>query len=158
MPRLCTVCANKDREKIDGDLVSGGSIRGISRSFRVSEDALSRRKAHVGAAIVRASERREERHGDNVLAQIGRVQERLWAVLGKMGPTCMGSIDYCLKMDGLLVQNWCGTTAVRAIRCRRSFIVLLSARLFVACCPLRMLLRDQGLNPFSEECMRARGR
>ena len=84
MPRACTVCSHKDREKIDGELVSGGSIRGISRSFRVSEDALSRHKAHVGAAIVRASERRDERHGDNLLAQIGRVQERLWAVLGKM--------------------------------------------------------------------------
>jgi hypothetical protein len=59
-------------------------IRGISRHFAVSEDALSRHKAHVGEAIVRASERREERHGDNLLAQIGRVQEKLWAVLGKM--------------------------------------------------------------------------
>ena len=84
MPRTCTVCAHKDREKIDCALAAREVIRGISRDFAVSEDALFRHKAHVGQAIQRASERREERHGDNLLAEIGRVQGKLWAVLAKM--------------------------------------------------------------------------
>ncbi|HEV2491586.1 MAG TPA: hypothetical protein VG204_00785 [Terriglobia bacterium] len=84
MPRVCTVCSNEDRKRIDRELVSGVSIRGISRTFRVSEDALSRHKAHVGQAIQRAGERREERYEDGLLGKIERVQDKLWAVLARM--------------------------------------------------------------------------
>jgi len=67
VPRVCTLCSHKDRLKIDSALVSRASIRGISRNFAVSEDALCRHKAHVGQAIVRAIEKHEEALGESIL-------------------------------------------------------------------------------------------
>jgi hypothetical protein len=58
-------------------------IRGISRTFRVSEDSLCRHKAHVAGAIVKAAERREERLGDSLLDEIRRMNRKAWELLGK---------------------------------------------------------------------------
>jgi hypothetical protein len=83
LPRICTVCTHNDREKIDRALAGGEVIRGISRNFRVSEDALSRHKAHVSQAIVKASERREERLGDSLFEEMRRMNRKAWELLGK---------------------------------------------------------------------------
>jgi hypothetical protein len=64
--------------------VSGESLRNIAKHVSTSLTAIYRHKEHVGVAIVKAQERRGERHEDNLHTQIGRVQAKLWALLGKM--------------------------------------------------------------------------
>jgi len=45
--------------------------------------ALFRHKTHAGQAILKASERREEQIGDNVLGEMRRAQRKAWALLDK---------------------------------------------------------------------------
>ena len=50
MPQQCSICKHEARTKIDKALLlPGASLRGIARTFRVSEDALSRhiKKGHI---------------------------------------------------------------------------------------------------------------
>jgi hypothetical protein len=83
MPRICTICSHEARKEIEKAMVPSGSIRGIARRFAVSEDALSRHKAHLSGAIVKAADRREERLGDNLLEEMRRVQRKAWELLAK---------------------------------------------------------------------------
>jgi len=83
MPRSCTVCTHKFRRKIDLALASGTSYRDIAGRFRVSRSALSRHREHVGSAIQRASEKHEERLGDNLLGEMRRVQRKAWELLAR---------------------------------------------------------------------------
>ena len=70
MPRTCTVCGHKERQAIDKALVAGESFRNISQHFGRSAAALFRHKEHVTGALVKAAERREERHGASLLDQV----------------------------------------------------------------------------------------
>jgi hypothetical protein len=76
MPRTCTICSHDAREEIDSALASRASIRGISRDFAVSEDALFRHKAHVAGAIVKASEKREEFIRESIMARLEKLYQR----------------------------------------------------------------------------------
>jgi hypothetical protein len=84
MPRTCLACQSPRREEIDAALVTGEPLRNIAKHVSISVTAIYRHKEHVGAAIVKAQERRGERHEDNLHTQIGRVQAKLWAMLAKM--------------------------------------------------------------------------
>jgi hypothetical protein len=70
MPRRCSICSHSKRRQIDSALASGDPIRGISRKYRVSEDALSRHKSHVAEAVSRAAEKREENIGETILQRL----------------------------------------------------------------------------------------
>jgi hypothetical protein len=90
MGRPCSICQNADRPKIDKLLASGSPIRGIARTFRVSEDALGRHKEHLRQVVVKAAERREERFGDVLLEQIRGLGRKALELLAKME----GESDY----------------------------------------------------------------
>jgi hypothetical protein len=81
MPRACSICHHKKKRDINRELVRGTAIRGISRKFRVSEDALSRHKAHVKSAIERAVSRMKSES----TVDAAKVLRRL-AVLGIQDP------------------------------------------------------------------------
>jgi hypothetical protein len=65
-------------------LASGTAIRGISRTFRVSEDTRSRHNAQVSVSIVKAVERRDERRGDNLLTRLDKLDEEAWQLFQTM--------------------------------------------------------------------------
>jgi hypothetical protein len=69
--------------KIDSALAAGEVIRGISRDFAVSEDALSRHKAHVAGAIVKATEEREVSIGDSIMSKLETLHRRAERVLSE---------------------------------------------------------------------------
>ncbi len=76
MPRTCTICVHPERQAIDAALLAGTPIRGIARTFRVSEDALSRHKEHVAPALAKAHEAAEVAKADDLLARVqGLVRE-----------------------------------------------------------------------------------
>ena len=55
MPRTYTICRSAERNAIDQALLRQDVMRGISRTFRVSEDALQRhKKDHLPAKLAKA--------------------------------------------------------------------------------------------------------
>jgi hypothetical protein len=58
-------------------------LRNISKRVSISPAGLLRHKSHVGQAIVKAGEKREERLGDNLLDEMRRVQQKAWELLAK---------------------------------------------------------------------------
>ena len=78
MPRTCLACSHPEREAIDKALVTREPLRNIAKRVSISPAGLLRHKNHVAHTIVKASERREERCGDNLLDEIRRVQRKAW--------------------------------------------------------------------------------
>jgi len=66
----CSICADKNRCRIDEEYVKTTDIRGTARKFRVSEDALGRHisKGHISKAIQAAANENEIKHGLNLQA------------------------------------------------------------------------------------------
>jgi transposase len=83
MARTCLACASPERAAIDKALVSGEPLRNIAKRVSISAAGLLRHKAHLSQAVVKASERREERLGDNLLEEMRRVQRKAWTLLEK---------------------------------------------------------------------------
>jgi hypothetical protein len=85
MPRSCSICVHPDREKIDGQLLSGATYRGISRNFAVSEDALYRHKSegHIVVDLAQAHEVKEIARADSLLDQLKAVRQRTDELLTK---------------------------------------------------------------------------
>ena len=83
MPRSCLACASPERASIERALVSREPLRNISKRVSISPAGLLRHKRHVAQAIVRASEKREERLGDNLLDEMRRVPSKAWELLAK---------------------------------------------------------------------------
>src|SRR5215470_8554914 len=81
MPRTCLACSSSERTAIDNALVTGEPLRNISKRVSISPAGLLRHKSHVSLAIMKASERREERLGDNLLEEMRRVQQKAWDLL-----------------------------------------------------------------------------
>ena len=83
MPRTCLACASPQREEIDKALVEGVPLRNIAERVPISPQSLLRHKQHVSQVMVEASERREERLGDNLLDEMRRVLSKAWELLGR---------------------------------------------------------------------------
>lgn len=83
MARKCLGCANSKRAAIDKAIASRTPLRDIAARVSISPSALARHKVHAAQAIVKASERREERLGDNLLDQLRRMNQKAWDLLGK---------------------------------------------------------------------------
>jgi hypothetical protein len=74
MPMVCKTCKRPDRAAIDAAIVSGDALRDIARRFGSSKDAISRHRPHVGAAIVRADERRAARGDETLFEKVERLE------------------------------------------------------------------------------------
>ena len=79
MPRRCTVCTHPERERIEKDLVTGGSIRNIAKRFGLSPASVHRHKAdHLPASLIEANKAGDVARADCVLeeirAEIRRIQ------------------------------------------------------------------------------------
>ena len=84
MPRTCSICTHPQREAIDKDLASGQPYRGISRAFRVSEDALARhREAHLPETLAKAHDASEVARADDLLNQLQLLQKVTMLILSR---------------------------------------------------------------------------
>jgi hypothetical protein len=81
MARTCVVCSSSERIEIDKQLAAGTPLRDIAGRWHVSKSALARHKTHLGAAIARAAERREESIGGAVLDRLEGLYGRGLAIL-----------------------------------------------------------------------------
>ena len=81
MPQTCLACSHPERAVIDNALAAGQSFRDIAGRFSLSRSGLHRHKDHVAQAIVKASEKREESLGANVLAEAERLRAKAWELL-----------------------------------------------------------------------------
>jgi hypothetical protein len=78
MARVCTVCSHKKKREIDETLVSGsGTISGIARTFRVSEDAVFRHlKKHLPATLVQSAKGRELARAETLADSVSEAEGR----------------------------------------------------------------------------------
>lgn len=83
MPQKCRACASSEREEIDKALAIREPLRNIAKRYGTSPAALLRHRKHVGAAIQRASERRETDIGDAVLDRLESLYERGQRIMDK---------------------------------------------------------------------------
>lgn len=81
MPRACLACTSPNRAVIDKALATGEPLRDIAARVSISPSALVRHKARAAQAIVKASERREEHLGDNLLDEMRRMNRKAWDLL-----------------------------------------------------------------------------
>ncbi len=82
MPRTCTVCSHPDRPAVDTALIAGEPYRDIARRFRVSKDAVARRKdEHLPAGMVKAQEVTDVRHAIDVVQQLKAINGVCMSVL-----------------------------------------------------------------------------
>lgn len=79
MSPRCTVCCHPDIADLNAQLAEGGkSLRGIARTYALSEDALQRhRKRHLPQAVVQAAEAKGAVHGADLLSRIRTAEEKL---------------------------------------------------------------------------------
>jgi hypothetical protein len=56
MPRACTVCLHRNREKIDRALLRGETLRAVGARFDTSWSAIHRHKRHLKASLARAKQ------------------------------------------------------------------------------------------------------
>jgi len=83
MPRVCTICAHKDRNKIDSAIaVDGAILRTIAHQYDLSESALKRhvKNNHVSEQIAKAEHINEVIHADGVLTEMGRIKKETWLI------------------------------------------------------------------------------
>jgi hypothetical protein len=83
MPRKCTICAHKDRNKIDSALaVEGAVLRTIAVRYRINKSSLKRHmdNGHVSEKIMQAQHVHEVIEADSVLSQMGKVKEETWII------------------------------------------------------------------------------
>ncbi len=83
MPPTCLACSSPERDGIDKALIAGEPLRNIAKHVSISPAGLLRHKSHISQAIVRASERREERLDHNLLDEMRRVQHKAWELLAR---------------------------------------------------------------------------
>lgn len=86
MPRTCTICRHEQREAIDQALVDGEAFRNIAKRFDSSWQAIRRHKEHLSQRIVKAAERREDRHADSLIDQVDALAARTRALLDEVFP------------------------------------------------------------------------
>jgi hypothetical protein len=74
MPRTCTICHHREREKIDADLVAGVPLRRIAAQSGTSTGALQRHRCHIAAEVVHAAETCEHERGTSLLEKINAME------------------------------------------------------------------------------------
>ena len=79
--RRCTVCGHDQVAAIDRALIGGRPIRGIARTFGVSEDAVGRHRTHLPKTLVKAHDVAEALRADELLAEATALQTNAWQLL-----------------------------------------------------------------------------
>ena len=83
MPRVCTICPHPEHEAINQALVAGESAPKIAAKYRVSDDAITRHRAHVPATLAKATEAKETALADDLLAQVKALRNKSISILQK---------------------------------------------------------------------------
>jgi len=104
MPRTCSLCGHPQRETIDKAIVAGETLRGIARTYRVSEDALTRHKAgHIAPAIATAHEAESVAKADDLLEQLQALRNKAMGLLLK----AEAAGDYRTALAGIREARAC---------------------------------------------------
>jgi hypothetical protein len=77
MPRVCTICTHPERAAIDQALVGGESAPRIAAKYRVSEDAVTRHRAHIPAHLAKAHDAEQAAEAVDIMAELKRSMARV---------------------------------------------------------------------------------
>jgi hypothetical protein len=104
VPRVCTVCANPQRQAIDAELLSGSTYRTIADRTGLSETALKRHKAdHLPKHVAQAKEAAEVAIADDLLTQLKALRNRAISILTK----AEHAGDYRTALQGIREARGC---------------------------------------------------
>ena len=104
MPRTCTVCTHTERDAIDAALIAGTSAPKIAAIHRVSDDAVTRHRAHLAIPLAKArqvqavrvaEEARDVAHALDVVRQLRDINAAALDVL--RGARASGEGELVLK-------------------------------------------------------------
>ena len=110
MPRSCTVCTHPERPAIDGELVSGTSLRNIAEQFRLTVTSLHRHKhGHVSAALAKARDAQTVADAEGLLGQIQKLTAEAHRLKSKAEDkgdlrTALSAIRELVRMVELLAK------------------------------------------------------
>ena len=85
MPRRCSICTHSCHRAIDEAMIAGEPFRRIASHFEISEAAVRRHRAHVGAKITKAAQIRESAEGATLLDRLEALQTRTLEILSREG-------------------------------------------------------------------------
>lgn len=117
MPRACTICQHSDRQAIDVALVAGESAPRIAAKYRVSEDAVTRHRAHIPAKLAQAQDAQDAAEADDLLDQVQDLQRRTLAILKRAEASdrlglalgaireARGNLELLAKLEGKLREQ-----------------------------------------------------
>jgi hypothetical protein len=83
MPRVCTICTHDQRPAIGQALVDGESAPRIAAKYRVSDDAVTRHRAHIPPKLAQAQEAQATAQADDLLAQVKGLRSKAVGLLLK---------------------------------------------------------------------------
>ena len=85
MPRKCSICVHKQREKIEEALLENQSFRNIAKQFSVSYSALKRHfdNEHIERSLILAKESKEITKADRLIDQLKALKKRAVQILDK---------------------------------------------------------------------------
>lgn len=109
MPRVCTICAHKQRAAIEKAVVEGSPIRAIAIKYKIGKDSLNR---HRDNCVKPALEQRVEAHGiklaDRLLDEMERLQADTLGIL-------RASLTEVKDEKGVITDPVDRRTALRAV-------------------------------------------
>src|SRR5829696_6358846 len=79
--RRCTVCSYEHVGAIDRALIAARPIRGIAKTFGVSEDAVGRHRTHLPKTLLKAHDVAETIRADELFAEAAALQTKAWELL-----------------------------------------------------------------------------
>ena len=94
MPRKCTICSNKQRRAIDAEIDNNAVLRGIARTYQVSEDSVER---HVKNCISRELNEAKE------LGLIKRATDKVESLTPVMSTA--RRVEYAFGLIGQIIQR-----------------------------------------------------
>ena len=83
MPRKCSICERKDRNKIDSAVaVKGASLRSIAAQYSISLTSLRRHvnNGHIAEKIVEAQHIHDVIEADTLLSQMQAIKKETWVI------------------------------------------------------------------------------
>jgi uncharacterized protein YlxP (DUF503 family) len=92
MARVCTICSSENADSIDASLVSGQTLRSVSKAFDVSAAALGRHRLHLSPAIVKVAQERDRAHVVSLLDRVERLVSEAESVLSVAKDTGKASL------------------------------------------------------------------
>lgn len=103
MPRVCTICTHPARQAMDLALIEGVPVLRIAAEYAVSDDAVTRHRAHIPPKLAQAQAAETVAQADDLLYQVKHLRGKAVSLLLK----AESSGDYRAALMGIREARGC---------------------------------------------------